>query len=130
MSALETLRQMLSPEMPDSPLRFTSVEFVRPGFGPGVPVVKAGEVALFKLGFPAAPPIKIAGHLFDGDTGHLIARLHSAVVKGGEHSLLCAFTLPRPLAAKTVCLVIEGRRSLDEAFACEMTFTVAADQLD
>ena len=127
MSALETLRQILSPEMADPSLRFTSVELVRPGFGLGVPVVKAGEKVLFKIGIQAEPPDKIAGHLFDDDTGCLITRLPSAVVKGGEHSLLCAFTLPQHITAKTVCLVIEGRRARDEAAGCEMTFRAGAE---
>ncbi len=127
MSALETLRQILSPETADPSLRFTSVDLVRPGFGLGVPIVKAGEEVLFKLGIQAEPPDKMAGHLFDDDTGCLITRLPSAVVKGGEHSLLCAFTLPQHITAKTVCLVIEGRRALDEAAGCEMTFRVRAE---
>ena len=127
MSALETLRQILSPETADPSLRFTFVDLVRPGFGLGVPVVKAGEKILLKLGIQAEPPDKISGHLFDNDTGCLITRLPSAVVKGGEHSLLCAFTLPQDIAAKTVCLVIEVRRALDQAAGCEMTFMVGAE---
>jgi hypothetical protein len=127
MSALETLRQMLSPEMADPSPRFTSVDLVRPGFGLGVPVVKGGEKVLFKLGIQAEPPDRISGHLFDDDTGCLITRLPSAVVKGGEHSLLCAFTLPQHITAKTVCLVLEGRRGMDEAAGCEVTFMVGAE---
>lgn len=89
--------------------------------------MKTGEKILFKLGIQAEPPDKIAGHLFDDDTGYLIIRLPSAVVKGGEHSLLCAFTLPQHIAAKTICLVIEGRRGQDEAAGCEMTFRIRAE---
>lgn len=124
MSALQTLRELLSLQREDADLKFLSIELVRPGFTFSRAKVKAADDLTLMIGHAGEPPQRITGHLFDDNTGHLISRLHGAYVQSGSKKVLCAFHLPAPLTTERVCLVIEGHRTGSASARREMTFCV------
>ena len=125
MSALQTLREILSMPGDNPAFVFTSIELVRPGFGFSNMSAKAGEELTFRLGYEGNPPERISGHLFDEGTGHLVSRLKKSPIHSESGSLLCGFTLPTAMTAQRVCLVIEGQRAGSDPGGCEMSFSIA-----
>ena len=124
MSALQTLREMLSMRGDNPPFVFTSIELVRPGFDFTDTSAKAGEQLNFRLGYEGNAPQRVSAHLFDDVTGHLISRLKSSPVHSEAASLLCGFSLPSAMKAKRVCLVIEGQRAGSDPGGCEVSFLI------
>ena len=124
MSALQTLREILSLSGDNPPFVFTSIEMVRPGFGFSNPTAKAQEEITFRLSYEGHAPERILGHLFDDVTGHLVARLKSSLIHRGAGSLLCGFCFPAAMNAERVCLVIEGQRTGSDPGSCEMNFLI------
>ena len=124
MSALQTLREILTPLSPEGSPKFSFIELVRPGFGFSEPRVRAGEYLTFRIGYEGDPPDSVTGHLFDDGTGFLIARIHGAGGKVGNASFTCTFRLPEQITAQRVCLIVEGERTVNGVASCEMTFLV------
>ena len=124
MSALQTLREILSMSGDNPPFVFTSIELVRPGFGFSNTMAKAREELAFRLSYEGHSPERIIGHLFDDVTGHMVARLKSSLIHREAGSLLCGFSLPAAMTAKRVCLVIEGQRTGSDPGGCEMNFSI------
>lgn len=127
MSALQTLREILSMRGDNPPFVFTSIELVRPGFGFSDTSAKAGEQLTFRLGYEGNAPDRVTGHLFDDVTGHLVSRLKSSPIHTEPASLLCGFTLPTRMTAQRICIVIEGQRAGSDPGGCEMCFSIGND---
>ena len=124
MSALQTLREILSMRGDNPPFVFTSIELVRPSFGFSDTSAKAGEALTFRLSYEGPAPERINGHLFDDATGHLVSRLKSSPIHSEPASLLCGFRLPAAISAQRICLVIEGQRTGSDPGGCEMSFSI------
>lgn len=124
MSALQILRDILSMRGGNPPFIFTSIKLVRPGFSSLDGSVRPGEELTFRLGYEGDGAERLNGYLFDDTTGHLLARLASEHVRMERGAILCTFTLPNPMTAQRVCLLIEGQRAGCEPGGCEMSFSI------
>jgi len=103
-SPLQQLRRRLSPTTIPARRTFSSVTLEsRAGAG-----LAPGEAIVLRLGVPGDPPLSIHGHIFDAQSGILVATVEAGFLDDSVSDARWQFSVPGTLPQGRHCLVGEG----------------------